>query len=194
MSEPIVIDGAAPEVVEVVRHETLVIAESNSPALVVFENAPTAVVVADGDVVTIVDHVTTVVEVAAVGPQGPAGEDASFVVSKVAASTLGGHRMVILNGDNKATYADNTTITHRNLLFGLTLGAADADDEVEIQTSGEVVELSWSWTPQQPIWLGANGLLTQTVPVAPAVFRRIIAFAATATRIVLGFKEPITIS
>jgi hypothetical protein len=126
------------------------------------------------------------------GPEGRPGSGSVVTVQKTAAVAVGGHRAVILNADDQVDYADNTVLSHRDVLFGLTTGAAAAGDLATIQTTGELTEPSWNWTPQQPIFLGVNGLLTQTAPSSPALFRRIVAFAVDATRVVLDFREPVT--
>jgi hypothetical protein len=125
------------------------------------------------------------------GPQGVPGTQAT--IQKTAAVAVGGHRAVILNSSDQVDYADVSVLAHRDVLFGITLGAVSVGALADVQVSGEITEPSWSWAPQQPIFLGLTGLLTQTPLIgSPALFRRIIAFAVDATRIVLDFREPVT--
>jgi hypothetical protein len=41
------------------------------------------------------------------------------------------------------------------------------------------------------VYLGTNGLLTQTLPESPAVFSLIIGFPTTATTLFVAIREPI---
>lgn len=91
-------------------------------------------------------------------------------------------------------YADATQPTHMGKLMGLTLNAASPGGTVEIRSDGEVTEPSWTWTPDQPVYLGTNGLLTQTVPNAgTAYFLQKVGFAVAATRLFLTIDPPITL-
>jgi len=111
----------------------------------------------------------------------------------VAGAALGGDRVVYIDNANTAQYADNTNLAIVNTVLGITTGAAAMGANVEIQTEGEYTEPSWTWTLGQPIFLGTNGLLTQTQPSAPA-FSLIIGFPITATKIFLRFNNPIVLA
>jgi hypothetical protein len=50
-------------------------------------------------------------------------------------------------------------------------------------------DLGWTWTPGLDIWLGDNGLMTQTFPVVAAFSQR-LGFALSATRIWVDLSEP----
>lgn len=141
----------------------------------------------------------TVAGVVAVGQQGPAGPQGDIgpaggsAIDVVAGAALGGHRVVYLDANHKAQYASNQTASHALIALGLTLGAAALDETVSVQRSGEVTEPSWSWTLEQPVYLGANGLLTQTAPTSPALFQRIVGFPTAATKLFLALREPVFI-
>lgn len=127
------------------------------------------------------------------GPQGPKGDPGAdgdkTVVTKVAAQTLGGHRIVrSVNG--LVDYADATVEAHGDDVLGLTLGAVDAGAPVQVQTSGPVTEPSWNWTPGEALFLRENGLMTQT-PLADPAFDLVVGFAETATTVFISLREPI---
>lgn len=91
-------------------------------------------------------------------------------------------------------YADASILSHRGKLVGLTLSAASAGVTLDIRGDGEITEPSWSWTVDQPVYLGTNGLLTQTVPVKPSSeFLQRVGFAVAATRIFLLIEPPIVL-
>lgn len=111
----------------------------------------------------------------------------------VAGETLGGDRLVYIDSSGQAKYASNDVLSNTNIVLGITVGAASIGTNVEIQLEGEYEEPSWSWTLEQPIFLGNNGLLTQTQPTAPA-FSLVIGFPITSTKILLRFNNPIVLT
>lgn len=137
----------------------------------------------------------TVVTVAAVGPQGPPGPpgpDSQGSLTRTAATVLSGHRVVTPHADGTVGYADNANPAHCMAPLWLTLGAAVAGAEVEIQPFGPVVEGSWSWT-LGPVYLGAAGVLTQTVPTAPS-FLAIVGFATSPTELFVDRQPTIALA
>lgn len=127
------------------------------------------------------------------GPQGPQGA-AGVIIIAPASTNLSGHRAVVLNSLGEAVYADNNTAAHANKFAGVTQGASITGASATLQQFGEMTEPSWSWTPDQPVYLGANGFLTQTMPVATsAKFSLIIGVAQTATKLFISPMPPIFI-
>lgn len=125
------------------------------------------------------------------GLQGPKGDkgDAAADPEYVASTALGGHRVVVLNASEQLEYADNTNLTHADKVLGLTTGAVGSGSTVAIRYLGEMVEPSWSWTLNSPIFLGTNGLLTQTRPTAPGSFVLQVAFPISATKVFIDIKQ-----
>ena len=125
------------------------------------------------------------------GPQGipgPAGDD---TVQHIAAISLGGHRLVVLNSSSQAIYADNSNLTHKDKILGLTTGAVTAGATATIQTYGEISEVSWSWTLDLPIYASTDGLLTQTPPTTG--FLVIVGFPISTTSMFISIKESLTL-
>lgn len=143
------------------------------------------------------ERVETVVVVAS-GEQGPAGAPGPIgptggsALSYVAATPIGGHRVVALNASAKVIYADNTQMGQFGAVLGISLGAANADASVDILRMGEIEEPSWSWLLGQPVFLGTNGLLTQTPPTTG--FSLVVGFPVAPTRLFVSFREPVIIS
>lgn len=121
------------------------------------------------------------------------GGGGTTLLTHPAAMDLGGHRIVVLDSDGRAIYADNATIEHASILLGLTTGAASSGSDATIQPFGEIVEPSWSWALNEPVFLGANGLLTQVVPEPgdSAAFQVIVGFPLSATSLFIRIDEPI---
>jgi hypothetical protein len=106
----------------------------------------------------------------------------SGVFSAVTGAAIGGHRVVAFKADGTVEYADNTNTAHRYSSVAVTTQAASSGQPVNIVALGPVVEALWSWTPQELVFVGTNGLLTQTPPESPS-FSRPIGVATSATSI-----------
>lgn len=116
----------------------------------------------------------------------------SLVVT--AGAALGGHRIVYQDATGKAQYASNQVAAHALIMLGMTTGAVEVNAPVVVQHSGEITEPSWAWILEQPVYLGTNGLITQTPPANPALFQRIVGFPMSATKLFLRLREPIFIN
>lgn len=150
--------------------------------VLVFENGE-QVLVLDGDDIEALD----VAEQGPPGPQGIPGPTGGTALQYPAGMALGGHRMIVLDDTGLAIYADNSIPAHAGKVLGMTTGAANPGELATIQTGGELTEPSWSWLLNQPIYLGANGLLTQTPPVTG--FSLIVGFPITATKAYISIKQ-----
>jgi hypothetical protein len=116
-----------------------------------------------GDLVKLAEEGNLDMIVAVIGPAGP-----SFTATVYqAGEAIGGHRAIVIKADGKA-WLVSPTDAEAGGVAGITTGAVAAGGLVPIASFGEVEETGWTWTPG-PIWLGANGMLTQVVPVAGAV-------------------------
>lgn len=126
------------------------------------------------------------------GPQGPQGvPGAGNSISITATSPIGGNRAVRGDGLGSVAYADSSDVTHIGKCIGITMNAASIGETLEIAISSEITEPSWNWAIG-PIYLGVNGLLTQTVPSTGFVQR--IGTAVSATRVVVLVHQPILIN
>jgi len=129
------------------------------------------------------------------GVQGEQGAPGGTLLQRIAATNLSGHRAVLMNAQGKVDYASNDDITHANRLVGITTGAVVTDAEALIQIFGEVTEPSWNWNTALPVYLGANGNLTQTPPAAPSAhFSIVVGFPISNTSLFVNIREPIIIN
>ncbi len=124
--------------------------------------------------------------------QGLTGPPGARALDYVCAIDLGGNRVVVANASGLAIYADRTEPTHASRVIGITQGAASEGAITQVQYLGEMIEPSWSWTPGAALYLGTNGLLTETCPSTG--FALNIAFAITATKIVIHIGQPIILT
>lgn len=153
--------------VELVDQPVTVVAET--PVVeITTEPQTVTVMVAPSPTVTVVTAVEQVVVTD--GVRGQDGTNTQATFDKTAAVDLSGHRVVTPRSDGTVEYATNLEPADATAPIWLTLGAALAGEPVSVVAFGEVVEPSWNWTSGLPIFLGADGVLTQTPPTAPAVF------------------------
>ena len=124
------------------------------------------------------------------GPPGPQGVPGTVgAVQYIASIAIGGHRLVTLNDVGQVVYADNTIMSHTNKVLGVTTGAVIAGDISTINTGAEIIEPTWAWTLGLPIFLSANGLMTQTEPIVG--FSMIVGFPISATKIFIKINRAI---
>ena len=125
------------------------------------------------------------------GPQGPQGQQgiSGTTYTRIASGSIGGQRFVVTNGDGTVSYASNLNDSQINKVFGITLNAANDGENVNVLTFGLTEFNGWSWNTALPIFLGDNGLPTQTVPLSG--FSLIVGFAETPTNIFVDLREPI---
>lgn len=182
----------------------VIVSGSSSPRVVVVSKVSTAGVSSSGTATTVVDRAATVAAVQAetravavvgkggqgpageVGPPGPAGGE---VVVLPAAIDLGGHRVVRSSAGNVG-YADAYDADHGDDVLGISLGAAAVGDDVQVRVGGLITEPSWAWTPEEPIFVGAEGIPTQTAPL-DAAFLLVVGFAVTSTSMRVRIESPI---
>lgn len=118
-----------------------------------------------------------------------AGADAVNKIEMPAESALSGHRVICSNGANQARYASSDTLSVANAVLGISLNAALISAPVAIQFAGTLIEPSWAWTPNMPVYCGIDGVLTQTPPSAGFVL--VVGVAIAATALAISIKQPI---
>lgn len=106
------------------------------------------------------------IPVGAQGPQGPTGPAGGSVESYPAGEVMSSGRAVIISG-GQAFYFQPSNATHVGRFFGVTkTSASNIGDSVDIQLSGTITDASFSFTPDTPVFAGANGVVTSTVPAS----------------------------
>lgn len=180
----IVRGGGGPRVVVVDRRRTAATVSGSQAAVKVPSQTPVPVPVVDA---------TKILEVAAPGPQGQRGPAGSALFDRIASTTLSGHRVVRSTGANTCGYASAADPSHADDVLGLTTGAAMAQQVVTLVEGSAFTEPSWAWTPQEPVYLGLDGLLTQTPLTAEegAAFVLPMGFAQSPTTLFIRVGTPI---
>jgi hypothetical protein len=124
-----------------------------------------------------------------IGAKGDAGVAGGVVSQVIAATALSGHRAVYLSstGARYASALDPSTCD----ILGVTLSATATNEIADVQTAHEITEPSWGWLIGQPVWLGADGFLTQATPVFGAQI--LIGIAVNTQKILLRISQPINL-
>lgn len=143
-------------------------------------------------VVTVVEDAISLVEAASQGPSGPPGPSGSPYITFIADGPLSGQRVVRPTSAGQAGYADSSTPAHANSVLGITTGAASAGAPVFVQLSGLMTEPTWNWLPEQPVFCGLLGALTQSQPTSG--FSLVVGVATSPTSLAVGVKQPINLS
>lgn len=107
----------------------------------------------------------------------------------IAGENLSGERIVYASSSTEVKYADKNSIYDCNSIIGITLHAASINDSIKCQTSGILINDAWNWTPSFPIFLGNNGLITQSPPTTGIMVELGVAISSTA--IYINIKETI---
>jgi len=102
----------------------------------------------------------------------PSSSDGIEVIAK---TTIGAYKAVTQNG-----YICQPTLADVSNYAGITTVAYVLNDTMTAVRTGRLTEASWLWTPNTPIFIGVDGVLTQTVPSYPI---RRIGWAVSATQI-----------
>lgn len=93
----------------------------------------------------------------------PIAGDVLYSAEYPAAATLSALRVVAVDA-GALVYADSANPDHAFKVLGLLSAAVSSGSKAQAITEGAWTDPSWNWDPSIPIWLGANGTLTQTPP------------------------------
>lgn len=150
------------------------------------------VLVEGGDDCVITQEQTEVVVIAAAeqgppGPQGIPGPAGGSSLQRLAGEVVSALR-VLYELDGEVFVLDYRDAEHIDLVLGVSLTAAEAGQPLNVQRTGVIEDVGWSWQPGR-IWLGIDGQLTQTPPVDG--FDVLLGAAVSATRITLNIQDPI---
>ena len=122
------------------------------------------------------------------GPEGIQGISADgFFIQ--APTPFGAQRLLALT-DTGLAYADHTDLSHVGKVIGFTTAAVEAGSLVKIRSVGELNGFS-GLLPGMPIYLGSNGVITQT-PVTSGIQQQ-VGVANTSNSIIIQIFLPITL-
>lgn len=119
------------------------------------------------------------------GPPGPPGPGGTFLET-VAVGPISALRVVAAGGAG-AELVNPASVASMARMIGVTVNAAGNGAALTVRRSGLMTDQSWSWTPAQPIFCGAGGVLTHVAPTSVAI--RQVAVAVSATTILVDLSD-----
>lgn len=129
------------------------------------------------------------------GDPGPPGPPGTAIYEFVAQAPMGGHRIIALDEAGVPVYASNDDPDSALRAVGISLNAADIGGTIRVQAEGAITEPSWGWLTDRPVYLGKDGLLTQTAPTYPdAQVAMIVGFPISPTSIFFSLCPMIRLS
>lgn len=123
------------------------------------------------------------------GAQGIRGDGGYWEYTAPVGFTVGGGRVLSLDNTGNLIYADNTINTTAETLIGISVNSAIPGDIVRIVYNGEADDSGWTWLPGKQLYVGINGVITQTPPTSGYVMP--IGIARSPTKIVVQIRTPI---
>lgn len=114
---------------------------------------------------------------------------ANIDTSLTAGMSISALRCITTNGSGEAVYATPDTLANA-VVIGISTTAGNTGENITIKSSGQLTDANWSWT-KGAIYLGVNGVLTQTAPSGGAIVVH-VAKAITATTIIIDIDTIIT--
>lgn len=114
---------------------------------------------------------------------------ANIDTSIVASTSISALRCITTDGSGLAKYATPDTLANA-VVIGISTTSGNAGETITVKTSGQLTDASWSWT-KGTIYLGSNGVLTQTAPSNGSIIVH-VAKAITATTIIIDIDTIIT--
>ena len=114
---------------------------------------------------------------------------ANIDTSLTAGMSISALRCITTNSSGEAVYATPDTLANA-VVIGISTTAGNTGETITIKTSGQLSDASWNWT-KGAIYLGANGVLTQTAPSGGSIIVH-VAKAITATTLIIDIDTTIT--
>ena len=102
-------------------------------------------------------------------------------------STGVAYKVVALNAAAYTVLASSLDITQADKILGI------LDSSGETVTFGSITNVSWTWTPEQYLYLGSNGNIVTTSTINGAVFSLKLGYAISATKAFIKIGTPIVL-
>ena len=83
-----------------------------------------------------------------------------------AGAVLSALKVVRPTSIGKLIYASSADDLQWNDVIGITTTAGGVGDIINVRRLGLLTDPSWTWTTNLPVFLGVNGVLTQTAPTS----------------------------
>jgi hypothetical protein len=102
-------------------------------------------------------------------------------------STGATYKVVALNSTANTVLASASDITQVDKILGI------LDSSGQTVTFGSITNPSWTWTPEQSLYLGSNGDVVTTSTINGAAFSLKLGYAISATKAFIKIGTPIVL-
>lgn len=131
------------------------------------------------------------------GEKGEAGDAAAANTTNAytAGENLSALKLVCIDTTSGELFlADSVDVGTSYTVIGMTLNAVNAGEQPNILFEGPYIDSGWSWNMASDVslFLGANGLITQTPPTSGYLLR--VGFATSSQSIFLHLSEPVILT
>lgn len=109
----------------------------------------------------------------------------------LASAPISPYRGITLDVNGEGIYASSDNAAHMHRVIGISVESVPASTLFGIYNHEILFNASWSWSVGGPIYLGLQGILTQTPPVFPDVFSLRIGVALTPQIAEIEVQTPI---
>ena len=117
----------------------------------------------------------------------------SSKITGIAGASISSHKVVYFDSSNLVQYCTNTDFNKAKKVIGITTTSGITGETVTIQNHGKLTDSSFDFQVDNLLFLGDNGLITQTYPSSAQVCIQ-IGFVINQTTIFIDIKEPILIN
>lgn len=114
-----------------------------------------------------------------------------YAPEAIAAASLSALRIVALNDSGRLIYADSSIADHAFRVQGILETAISAGYAIAPLSDGSISDGSWNWAIGIPVFLGTDGILTQTAPESGFILQ--VATVENATSLSFEIQPPILI-
>ena len=102
-------------------------------------------------------------------------------------STATQYKIVALNANAQTVLATSLEIGQIDRVLGV------LDNAGETVTFGAITNPSWTWTPEQSLYLGSNGTIATTSTIDGAAFSLKIGYAISSTKAFIKIGTPVVL-
>lgn len=182
MTDLVVVDNTISNITVSTPPANQINISQNSSASVVIQQQLTEVIVEE----SAASSVVVVYSKGEQGIQGIAGEGIGSVTLPTN-TIISAHKVVYVDDDGFVKYASADDISVVSKVVGISMQSVTDNSPVVVQTSGEVLDSSWSWQVA-PIYLGINGSITQLNNVGDFLLQ--LGNAVSSSKIIVDIKLP----
>lgn len=120
--------------------------------------------------------------------QGGRGQRGASTYSGTAGEAISALRAIRGGSDGLLRYCDAADAADANTCVGVSVTAALKDKALTYQMSGELSDDSWNWNASSAIYVGADGVLTQS---PGATFAQIVGYPVAPDKMVIAINQAI---